>query len=199
MNDSKLFKLPLKENVIEMFIGPFGSALKNECFVEKDQGFCIVYEQKHAIQKSLDVDARYVDEKKYKELQRFNVLPGDIIMSCRGTIGEMFIIPNGAPMGIMHPSIMKIRLRQSIYYNEFFVFCLEKFMQENKTKANGSSVKMAVTAKSLGEELFIVPPLELQNKFSHFVEQTEKIKSKIKQSLEKLELLKQSLLQKYFG
>ena len=72
-------------------------------------------------------------------------------------------------------------------------------MQENKTKANGSSVKMAVTAKSLGEELFISPPLELQNEFAHFVERAEKIKSKIKQSLEKLELLKQSLLQKYFG
>lgn len=43
------------------------------------------------------------------------------------------------------------------------------------------------------------PPLELQNEFAHFVEQTEKIKTKIKRSLEKLELLKQSLLQKYFG
>lgn len=43
------------------------------------------------------------------------------------------------------------------------------------------------------------PPLNEQNIFAHFVEQTEKIKSKIKQSLEKLELLKQSLLQKYFG
>ncbi len=45
----------------------------------------------------------------------------------------------------------------------------------------------------------ILPPRELQDEFAHFVEQTEKIKTTIKLSLEKLELLKQSLLQKYFG
>lgn len=45
----------------------------------------------------------------------------------------------------------------------------------------------------------ILPPRELQDEFARFVEQTEKIKTTIKLSLEKLELLKQSLLQKYFG
>ena len=44
-----------------------------------------------------------------------------------------------------------------------------------------------------------VPPMELQNQFDAFVEQTDKSKLAIQQSLDKLELLKKSLMQEYFG
>ena len=45
----------------------------------------------------------------------------------------------------------------------------------------------------------ILPPLELQRQFAAFVEQTDKSKLAIQQSLDKLELLKKSLMQEYFG
>ena len=41
--------------------------------------------------------------------------------------------------------------------------------------------------------------MELQEQFTAFVEQTDKSKLEIQQSLEKLETLKKSLMQKYFG
>ena len=44
-----------------------------------------------------------------------------------------------------------------------------------------------------------VPPIELQEQFAAFVEQTDKSKSAIKKSLEKTQLLFDSLMQKYFG
>ena len=48
---------------------------------------------------------------------------------------------------------------------------------------------------------FEVPfaPFELQERFAAFVEQTDKSKLAIQQSLDKLELLKKSLMQEYFG
>lgn len=55
-----------------------------------------------------------------------------------------------------------------------------------------------LTLKILGELEFIVPPMDKQNEFTAFVEQTDKSKFEIKQSLEKLELLKKALMQKYF-
>lgn len=175
--DSGKFKQePLKNNVQEMFIGPFGSALKSECFVSEEEGFCIVYEQKHAIKKTMNVDTRYVDEKKYKELKRFTIYPGDIIVSCRGTIGEIFIVPKDAPLGVMHPSIMKIRLDTKKYKRKFFAFLLEEYMQENREKNKGSGVKMAVTAKALGKEKFIVPQISVQERFTNFVNQIDKLK-----------------------
>ena len=44
-----------------------------------------------------------------------------------------------------------------------------------------------------------IPPIELQNEFAAFVEQTDKSKFDVQQSLEKLETLKKSLMQQYFG
>ena len=44
-----------------------------------------------------------------------------------------------------------------------------------------------------------IPPIDLQNQFATFVEQTDKLKFEVKESLEKLEILKKSLMQKYFG
>lgn len=49
------------------------------------------------------------------------------------------------------------------------------------------------------EFMIPLPEIDLQNQFAHFVEQTDKSKFRIKQSLEKLETLYKALLQKYFG
>lgn len=53
--------------------------------------------------------------------------------------------------------------------------------------------------KEFQKRLVIVPPIELQQLFSDFVERTEKTKTNIKESLEKLETLKKALMQEYFG
>lgn len=189
----------LKNNVEEMFIGPFGSALKSEYFVDEKDAYCMVYEQKHAIQKTLNLPTRYVDKEKYNELKRFTVLGNDIIISCRGTIGEIYSIPKDAPMGIMHPSIMKIRLNKEKYRNLFFTIMLEQYMQNSMTKAKGSGVKMAVTATELGKEFFIVPSIEEQKTFENFVKQVDKSKATVQKALDEAQLLFDSLMQEYFG
>ena len=56
-----------------------------------------------------------------------------------------------------------------------------------------------LTLKILGELEFIVPPMDKQNEFTAFVEQTDKSKSAVQQSIAELEELKKSLMQKYFG
>lgn len=195
VKDDRYPKEPLADNVDEMFIGPFGSALKNNCFVELEQGYCMVYEQKHAIQKTMNVETRYVDEVKYRELQRFTVLPGDIIVSCRGTIGKVFLIPEDAPMGIMHPSIMKIRLKDKVYNKTFFTFVLEHYMQEHIAEANGTGVKMAITATALGKEQFARPSIHLQNEWMTFVQQSDKSKIGLRQAIENVDSLIKSLVQ----
>ena len=45
----------------------------------------------------------------------------------------------------------------------------------------------------------ILPTITLQNQFADFVKQTDKSKLEIQKSLDKLEILKKSLMQKYFG
>ena len=51
----------------------------------------------------------------------------------------------------------------------------------------------------LKEFRIIIPPMDIQEQFAAFVEQTDKSKLAIQQSLEKFETLKKALMQKYFG
>lgn len=190
-------KEKLENNVEEMFIGPFGSALKNECFVEENNGYCVVYEQKHAIYKNIE-DFRWVDKDKYESLKRFNVQPKDIIVSCRGTIGKTFVIPENAPLGIMHPSIMKIRLKKEKYIPEFFEMVLQHYFLEKENQTNGATIKMGIKASTLEKEDFIIPDMELQIKYLTFVKQIDKQKFLIEKSLKETKDLQESLMNKYF-
>ena len=190
---------PLGENVEEMFIGPFGSSLKNECFVDKEEAYCMVYEQKHAIQKTMDVETRYINEQKYNELKRFNVRSGDIIVSCRGTIGETYIIPDGAPLGIMHPSIMKIRLKEGVYDKYYFNLLLRSRLKKHESEANGSGVKMAVSATELSKELLPVPTMNEQLKITDIVSKINNVIGKRKQELAELDDLIKTRFVELFG
>ena len=188
---------PLKNSVIEMFLGPFGSALKTDSYVSKEDAYCMVYEQKHAIKKTMELETHYIDKDKFESLKRFEVHSGDFIMSCRGTIGEIYRLPNDAPIGIIHPSLMKIRIKEDVYHPTFFIRLLTHIVKNENT--NGNCVQMAITAKELGARTPITPPLTLQQEFADKINEIEKLKTQIKQSIEDTEELFNSRMNFYFN
>lgn len=187
---------PLSDNVHEMFLGPFGSALKVDSYVEKEESYCMVYEQKHAIQARLDLDNHYINKEKYTSLKRFEVNAGDFIMSCRGTIGKLYQLPPCAPKGIIHPSLMKIRIKTDSYSPTYFQFLLVKIVANQTT--NGNCVQMAITAKELGKKYLPLPPLSLQQDFAKRIELIEQQKAQISSTIKDLETLLASRMQYWF-
>jgi len=61
------------------------------------------------------------------------------------------------------------------------------------------SLKGILSKNQLGNLEFIFPPIDLQNKFADIVKQIDKQKFEFENSLKKLEELKNSLMQEYFG
>jgi type I restriction enzyme, S subunit len=77
-----------------------------------------------------------------------------------------------------------------------------KFNSDNKTFESIAGAKATIahlTGVKLKKLLIATPPIHLQEQFAAFVQHVEKAKSSVKQSLEKLETLKKSLMQEYFG
>jgi type I restriction enzyme, S subunit len=85
--------------------GPFGGSLKKSCF--RASGYA-VYEQQHAIYDQFEDIRYFIDEPKYREMKRFELSPGDLIMSCSGTMGKVAIVPNGIPKGIINQALLKL-------------------------------------------------------------------------------------------
>ena len=83
--------------------------------------------------------------------------------------------------------------------NNIFMHYWFSFFQAILEAQAPESAQKNINLKILSELKIIVPPIELQNQFAAFVEQTDKSKLAIQASLDKLETLKKSLMQEYFG
>ena len=86
------------------------------------------------------------------------------------------------------------KLTNNIFIHYWFSF-FQKILEEEAPE----SAQKNINLKVLSNLDVIVPPIELQNKFAAVVAQIDKSKLAVKKSLEELEILKKSLMQKYFA
>ena len=179
--------------------GPFGGALKKDDFVEN--GY-LVYEQRHAIHNDFDYAKYYITQKKYDDMIGFKVVPGDLIISCSGvTLGRIAEVPKGAKEGIINQALLKLSLNQQIMLNTFFIhqFRGEEIQEILFGFSRGSGIPNMPSMSDVKSVKFICPPLELQKEYCDFVQQVDKSKLAVQQSLEKTQQLFDSLMQEYFG
>lgn len=148
--------------------GPFGSSLKKEFFVKNGYK---VYEQKNAINQSAYLGEYYINEEKFKELKRFECKTGDIIMSCSGTVGKLFQLPEDSKKGVINQALCKFSLNNKTV-SIYFLKCLEKIMEN--LKLNGSGIKNISSVSYLRKIDISLPPIELQNKFAERIKKIEK-------------------------
>ena len=151
--------------------GPFGSALKKEFFVPKRPGAYKVYEQKHAIQKQVDIGTYYISSDRFETLKRFECHPGDILMSCSGTMGKLYQLPQNCEPGVMNQALCKFTLSNSILADYFLGF-MEQVVDE--LGAKGSGIKNVSSVKFIKAIRIPLPPVELQGRFATFVSQVDK-------------------------
>ena len=82
--------------------------------------------------------------------------------------------------------------------NNIFIHYWFGFFQQILESQAPESAQKNINLQILSDLKIIVPPIELQNQFAAFVKQTDKSKLAIQKNLEKLEILRKSLMQKYF-
>lgn len=153
--------------------GPFGGALKKEDFLE--DGY-MVYEQRHAIHEDFKYAKYYVSPEKYESMIGFKVVPGDLIISCSGTLGRIAEVPMGAKEGIINQALLKISLNKDIMNNQFFIYQFRcKEIQDMLFGiSRGSGIANMPSMNEVKAFKFICPPLELQNQFASFVKEIDK-------------------------
>jgi len=150
--------------------GPFGGSLKKEIFV--NSGYKI-YEQKHAIENNFTIGHYYITKEKYEEMKSFSVKPGDIIISCSGTIGKIAIIPPNAEEGIINQALLKLSLDKNKVLTKYFIYLFESdLIQKKLTKiSRGVAIKNVPSVKDLKLIAFPIPPtIEEQQKIVDEIE-----------------------------
>lgn len=172
-NNNNVKVLKLEALCTSVVRGPFGSALKVENFVKKSDTSVKVYEQSNAIQRSAAIGSRYISREHYEALRRFKCKPGDIIMSCSGTIGKLFILPNDAEEGVINQALCKFTLGKELL-PEVFLLYMDILIGNIETK--GSGIKNISAVKFIKNLEIPVPPIGIQSKLLFELNQINKLK-----------------------
>ena len=150
----------------------------------------------HALQ--LD-DVDYIDEEEYARIAR-RVVPqaGDVLISCSGSIGRCCVVPEEFRFQMVRSAAL-IRFDDTIkpVFAEWLITSdeLQRQISMSATQSSQANLFQGKIRKLRG----YVPPMELQEQFAAFVEQTDKSKLAVQKGLQELEILKKSLMQQYFG
>lgn len=144
----------------------------------------------------------YIPVEKYEELLKQGLVPkeNDILVTSRGTLGKCYIVSKEDCFYFQDGMISWLSNIDECISSKYisYLFSMPMLQKQIEKLQTGSTVSYLSIAM-LNKLDISVPPIELQNQFADFVKQVDKSKFEIKQSLEKLELLKKALMQKYFG
>ncbi len=182
--------------------GPFGSALKKSFFVENG---IRVFEQYNAINNDPHWKRYFISYDKFKELEAFKAIEGDLLISCSGTLGKIVELPKHTEIGIINQALLKIRLDNTKILNSYFIYNFNSPIMQGKILEStlGSAIKNIASVKILKQIKIPLPPLKEQERIVGILDESfAKIDESIKileQDLLNLDELMQSALQKAFN
>ena len=145
--------------------GPFGSAIKKSMFVPYSDEVYKVYEQGNAIRATHQYGSYYLDKNHYKRLESFSVQPQDIIISCAGTIGKSYLVPQDAPGGVINQALLRLRINENLVNIHFFLLAFQNQVERLNDDAAGTAMKNLGSVQYLKcDLLWLLPPLAEQKK-----------------------------------
>lgn len=146
-------------------------------------------------------DIKYIPSDLHEKLYAVvKPIKNDILMSKNGVNYGVAAVNDTDEVFDIYVSLALLRPKTDIINPVYFRSAINS--PDTKRQFDSSIKGIGVPNLHLGEikkTKILVPPVDKQNEYVSFVEQVDKSKFEIQQSLEKLEILKKSLMQQYFG
>ena len=178
--------------------GPFGTQLNKNEYQKKGVA---VWEIPQINDEFASEPIHFLTEKKAKILESYSVIAGDIVMSRKGNIGKCAVFPEKYEKGIIHSDVLRIRVDAEQVNSQFMMRQLHysRAIKHQIGTVSSGAIMAGINVTKLKQIYVHIPPIDLQNQFAAFVQQVNKSKFEVQKSLEKTQLLFDSLMQEYFG
>ena len=157
---------PIADLIDEIAMGPFGSNIKVDCFVDK--GIPVLNGSNLEGFELSEKSFRYVTKEKADSLKKANAYKGDVVITHRGTLGQIVYIPQTAQRDryVISQSQFRVKCNKKVL-PEYFVYYFHTPIGQHKLLSNASQVGVPALARpsSTFQKIEIeIPDLETQRK-----------------------------------
>lgn len=165
-----------------------------------DEGYCLFLNAKNVTKNGFCFDTvQFITQQKDEQLNKGRVLPEDIILTTRGTVGNVAYcdIKSSHKHMRINSGMVILRSKDIIYDVDFITYVLSN--QINYGKEISGSAQPQLPISKLKDIMIPFPEIFLQKDFGYLIKQINKLKSDVQKSIDETQLLMDSLMQEYFG
>lgn len=167
-----------------------------------DEGYCLFLNAKNVTASGFNFDnCMYITKEKDDILRKGKLSRGDVVLTTRGTIGNLAFYTSDIPYEHMriNSGMVILRMNRKIINEVFFIEQFKMLLDGIKQKIASGSAQPQLPISAMREINILLPDIEQQKIFSEFVAKSNKSRLTLQQVLSKIELEQKVLMQKYFG
>jgi type I restriction enzyme S subunit len=122
------------------------------------------YTQRNAIDRDLDAGANLIKRSKFEAMRVFEVLPGDVLVTSRGTIGRTVLVTAKCRPGILHPCLLRVQPDQHRLIPEFLTILIQdsQLLPRQLTLLSNATAINVIYSSTLANVAVPVPSLDEQ-------------------------------------
>lgn len=175
--------------------------MKKDLFVPQSENAIKVYEQQNAIKKDWTLSRYYITKDYFNaHMKQFVAKAGDLIVSCAGTIGEVYELPKDAEEGVFNQALMRVRVNNEVVNKEIFITVFSSMIDKfSKIYSNGSAIKNIPPFADLKKTQVYLPCKEEQIVIAQLLRSLDERIATQNKIIEDLKRLKSAIIEKEYS
>lgn len=144
--------------------GPFGTQLGKDEYTSEGVPLWGI---KHVNARFELATHEFLDAMTAQRLAQYSIVPGDLVMTRKGTVGNCAMYPSGYPVGIMHSDLLRLRVDSSRCVPDFLLhqLRLSQDVVRQLARISGGAIMPGINVTKLKSLKVVVPPAQLQREF----------------------------------
>ena len=142
-------------------MGPFGASLTR--LQHQDTGYK-VYGQENTISGDFHRGSRWITAEQFEELCRYELVPHDLVLTRKGSIGKCRLVPLGIEQGIADSDTIRLRLNGRLVDHQFMVALLHRaaYLRWQIESVQRGAVLGGLNTSTIANLRIVLPPLREQ-------------------------------------